>query len=212
MLFALGTGLLLGVLSLLIPAVRREFELVLMIAWSGVCATFLLSVWTTLAREDYEGTRRLAERADDGRNASRVLLTAGSLINLVSVGAALVRSHELGKSGDPLEYVVTVAGVLTVALSWALVHTEAMLHYARLYYDGDDGGVDFHTDYGSGDGPTYRDFAYLAFTVGMTFQVSDTEINDPAIRRAILVHALLAYVFGTVLVALTINGVASLVN
>ncbi len=86
------------------------------------------------------------------------------------------------------------------------VHTVFTLKYARLYYTGIDGGISFNED----DPPRYTDFAYLAFTVGMTFQVSDTDVSDKGIRRTILRHMLLSYVFGAVIIAVTINLVAGL--
>jgi uncharacterized membrane protein len=93
-----------------------------------------------------------------------------------------------------------------VLLSWTVIHTVFALRYARLYYSGTDGGVDFHED----AKPRFSDFAYLAFTVGMTFQVSDTDLNTSAFRATVLRHALLSHLFGTVVVALTINLVAGL--
>jgi uncharacterized membrane protein len=93
-----------------------------------------------------------------------------------------------------------------VVVSWGVVHTVYALKYARLYYAGQDGGIDFHGDHP----PTYQDFAYLAFTVGMTFQVSDTEINARVIRATVLRQALLAYLFGAVILAATINLLAGL--
>jgi uncharacterized membrane protein len=83
-----------------------------------------------------------------------------------------------------------------------------MLRYARLYYTEPIGGVDFNAD----DKPSYTDFAYLAFTIGMTFQVSDTALSSRAIRSAALRHALLSYLFGTVILATTVNFVAGLAH
>jgi len=80
------------------------------------------------------------------------------------------------------------------------------MRYAWLYYAGADGGADFHQE----EEPRFSDFAYLSFTVGMTFQVSDTELNTSAFRATVLRHSLLSYLFGTVIVALTINLVAGL--
>jgi uncharacterized membrane protein len=68
------------------------------------------------------------------------------------------------------------------------------------------GGIDFKQE----PDPTYRDFAYVGFTVGMTFQVSDTDIGKSTIRTAVLRHALLSFVFGSVILAITINLLASL--
>ena len=91
-------------------------------------------------------------------------------------------------------------------VSWALVHTVFTLKYARLYYAGTPGGIDFN-DNGA---PDYRDFAYLAFTVGMTFQVYDTDIKAKAIRRTVLRHAWLSFPLVAVIIATTINLVSGL--
>jgi uncharacterized membrane protein len=104
-------------------------------------------------------------------------------------------------------YLIAIC-VGSVALSWATVHTIFTLRYARTYYEAPDGGIDFNED----DPPTYLDFAYLAFTIGMTFQVSDTNLTIKPIRRTALRHALLSYLFGAVIVALSINVVASLLQ
>jgi uncharacterized membrane protein len=53
---------------------------------------------------------------------------------------------------------------------------------------------------------------YFAFTVGMTFQVADTNITSKAIRRVTLHHALPSYLFGAVLLGLVINVVATLLG
>jgi uncharacterized membrane protein len=87
------------------------------------------------------------------------------------------------------------------------VHTVFALRYGRLYYS-TDGGINFHDR----SEPTYQDFAYLAFTVGMTYQVSDTEIPARVIRATVLRHALLSFLFGTTIIAMTINIVAGLVK
>jgi len=98
-------------------------------------------------------------------------------------------------------------GIGSVAAAWLVVHTLFTLRDARLYYLGDDGGVDFNQpDYQ----PTYRDFAYLAFTIGMTYQVFDTELRTRAIRATARRHALLSYLLGAIVLAVTINMIAGL--
>ena len=82
-----------------------------------------------------------------------------------------------------------------------------MLRYARLYY-AQDGGIDFHTD----EAPNFGDFLYIALTIGMTFQVSDTDLTSRAIRRTALRHALLSYMFGVAVFATTINIVGTLLT
>jgi uncharacterized membrane protein len=85
------------------------------------------------------------------------------------------------------------------------VHTVYVVRYARLYYSAPEGGIDFH-----GEQPDYTDFAYLGLTIGMTFQVSDTDLTGKRVRRIALHHALTSYVFGTVIVAITVSSTASL--
>jgi uncharacterized membrane protein len=87
------------------------------------------------------------------------------------------------------------------------VHTVYVLRYARLYYSPPEGGIDFH-----GEAPDYGDFAYLAITIGMCFQVSDTDLAGKRVRRVALHHALLAYIFGTGIVATTVSAVAALLG
>jgi len=104
--------------------------------------------------------------------------------------------------------VLTTLALASVAASWLLVNTVYMLRYAHLYYGGDAiGGMDLP----GGAPPDSRDFMCLAFTIGMTFQVSDTAISDPEFRRTVLRHALLAYVFSIATIAFTINVIAGLV-
>ena len=102
---------------------------------------------------------------------------------------------------------ITMLVVLSVVLSWAAVHVVFTLRYARLYY-AHDGGIDFHSKVA----PDFRDFLYVALTIGMTFQVSDTDLNAKVIRMTALRHAMLSYVFGVVVFSTTINVIATLLT
>ena len=97
--------------------------------------------------------------------------------------------------------------LLSVSLSWIVVHTVYALRYAHLFYTGD-GGIDFPGT----KAPGYGDFAYLSLTIGMTFQVSDTDVSSHDVRMTVLRHALLSYLFGFAVIALTINVVAGLIG
>jgi uncharacterized membrane protein len=104
--------------------------------------------------------------------------------------------------------VLTALAVVSVLLAWSVVHTIFALRYARLYYAAPVGGLGFGED----DPPVYADFAYVAFTIGMTFQVSDTDISKRPIRRAAIHHALLSYVFGTMILGIVVNSIATLLG
>jgi uncharacterized membrane protein len=195
-------GLVVG----LVLAFLVAWPLAMLLAWDVAAGLVVARVWFRVSRLDAEQTHELATREDDSRASADLLLLASSVVSLAGVATALVRAH---RSGHELEIVLTVASVLTVALSWALVHTVFTLRYAHQFYEEPVGGIDFHDD---GGDPDYGDFAYLGFTIGMTFQVSDTEINAGTIRRTVLHHALLAYLFGAVILAVTVNVIASLLN
>ncbi len=176
----------------------------LVVGWAGAALTYLLWVWIVVRRFDGEGTRAHALREDPTRSTSQLLLILASVASLVAVGVVLVQANQAkGVQADLL----AALAVTSVALSWFLVHTLFMLRYAVLYYSGaSEGGIDFNQQ----EPPDYGDFAYLAFDLGMTFQVSDTTVTSSAIRRVVLRHCLLSYLFGSVILASLINLVAGL--
>ena len=192
-----GTGvvvLLLGA-GKFAPAVGWDAGVIFLLAW----------VWFALWPMDGDRTAAMATREDPSRAVGDPLLLGAAVVSLAAVGFFLLQaSSAKGVAQDLLAGV----GVVTVALSWLVVHTVFTLRYAMLYYIGEDGGIDFNQD----DPPQYSDFAYLAFTIGMTFQVSDTDLQTPAIRATALRQALLSYLFGAVILATTINLVAGLAN
>ena len=140
---------------------------------------------------------------DASRAAADAVLLCAAVASLVSVGFVLVSAH--AHTGATRGGLIGLA-VATITAAWATVHTVFTLRYARLYYADPVGGIDFHAD----DLPDYRDLAYVALTIGMTFQVSDTDLNAKEIRRTAIKHALLSYVFGAVIIAIMINIVGSL--
>ena len=173
-------------------------------AWSAAAITLI--TWTLLVVwwKDSEETARIATREDDSRATADLLLVSASIASLAGIAFGLLKA---AREGGPLEGTLTGFAVLSVVLAWLLVQVVFMLRYARLYY-GEGGGVDFNEQ----KDPDYRDFAYLAFTIGMTYQVSDTNLTSTSIRRTALHHALLSFLFGTAVIAVMINVVAGLLN
>jgi uncharacterized membrane protein len=151
-----------------------------------------------------ERTKSHATREDPGRAVSDVIVIIAALASLAAVGGVLI---EAASAKGATQGLLAGLGVASVALSWFAVHTLFMLRYARLYYTGSAGGVDFNQ---KSQPPRYLDFAYLAFTIGTTFQVSDTDIQRPAIRATALRHALLSYLLGAIVLASSTNLVVSL--
>jgi uncharacterized membrane protein len=175
----------------------------LLVGWDVATIMYLSWIWPAILRRGADDTARRARITDPNRAVTDVLLLSAAVTSLVAVGFVLGRAAQ---SSGTAELVHVGLGLASVVLSWAMVHTVFTLRYARLYYAEPVGGVDFNEP----DAPTYSDFAYLAFTIGMTFQVSDTSLRSKEIRRTALRHALLSYLFGTGILATTINLVASL--
>ena len=181
-------------------------ELAVLCAWDATALAFLASVWPTIIRVDGARTEELATREDLSREIARLVLLVASGASVVAVVLAIVRArHEVGTD----RWTLVAIAAATVVVSWTAVNTVFLLRYADLYYATSPGGVDF-ADVDRADQPDYRDFAYLAFTIGMCYQVSDTTLRDRRIRRTVITHALMSYVFGVVIIATGVNIVAGL--
>jgi uncharacterized membrane protein len=181
-------------------------------SWSvaALCASdvaalvFIVWVWIAVGHADAVATSRLARTEDASRLAAESVLIGAGAASLVAVAFTL---SQAGDAIAPERGLLTALAIGSVALAWTSVHTVHLLRYARLYYSEPEGGVDF-----GGQAPDYADFTYLALTIGMTFQVSDTSLTTKRVRRVALHHALLSYLFGTVIVAITVNSVAGLLG
>ena len=184
------------------PVLATPWQTAALIGWNVAAIVFILWIWLIVRGMDGAATAQHVVIEDLSRATADLILILASVISLIGVGLALLEGSDTG--GPAKAMIVGVASV-SVILSWATVHTVFMLRYARLYYTGG-GGIDFNDD----RAPGYMDFAYLAFTIGMTYQVSDTSIGSKTIRRTALYHAYMSYLFGTVVVAMTINIVAGL--
>ncbi|HYZ98794.1 MAG TPA: DUF1345 domain-containing protein, partial [Acidimicrobiales bacterium] len=160
---ASSIGLTVG-LVLLAPA---TWELALIAGWNASALVFLVAVGPIIARADGPRTGDLVTREDETRGPAGLLLVGASLVSLLAVGFALGQaSRESGGRGH-----IAIA-TLTVVLSWTVANTVFTLRYAHLYFSRPTGGIEF----GDPDGPeqpAYRDFAYVAFTIGMTCDPSD---------------------------------------
>lgn len=192
-----------GVLGGLVVAIVGPWWLIPLSGWDIAALVFVGWMWRSLWSLDAAHTARQARRENPRRAAADALLLGASIASLIAVGLVLVRSgHTTGLS----KALLVGLSVASIVLAWSVVHTVYSLRYAKLYYEATPGGVDFNTQ----ESPCYIDFAYLALTIGMTFQVSDTNLKSTNIRRTALRHALLSYAFGTLIIATTINLIAGL--
>jgi uncharacterized membrane protein len=171
--------------------------------WVCAALVFLVMTWRVVAPMDADETASHATEEDPPKRTTEFLVLAASVASLAGVGYLLVQAST---ATGATQGIAAGLGVVSVVVSWLVVHTLYMLRYAVLYYGGEVGGIDFNQT----APPRYSDFAYLAFTVGMTFQISDTSLTSHDIRTACLRHALLSYLFGSLILAAMVNLVASL--
>ncbi|NKY38080.1 DUF1345 domain-containing protein [Cellulomonas septica] len=190
-----------GIVATATTAVLGVPGIAVLTGWAVASGALLVWVWRISWPRDAQGTKRLAE--EEGRTRVTDAAVLGAAV--VSLGA-VVEGLARADSQDPAGVATVLLCVLVVVLSWALVNTVFALKYAREYYAGGDGGIDFGRD----APPAYSDFAYLAFSVGMTFAVADNQLLTTRIRKVGLGHALLSYLFGTVVIAVAVNLVTNL--
>ena len=182
--------------------------LALVAGWDAAALTFLVSIWPIILQADGPHAAQLATREDETRGSAAVLLLGASVASLLGVVFALDLA---GRQAGPLRVLLIVVAVLTVVLSWTVVNTVYTLRYADLHFRSREAGIAFGDPAGQ-EQPNYRDFAYVAFTIGMCYQVSDTTVRDRRIRTTVLTHAFLSYLFGVVIVAGSVNLIAGLLN
>jgi uncharacterized membrane protein len=195
--------LLAGLVAAAVTGMAGAWDYAPLAGWDIAALVFTVWVWLAISSMSASATAGHATREDPGIAVTDLIVLIAAVASLVAVGVVLIQASS---STGAKQTVLAGLGVASVAMSWFTVHTLFTLRYARFYYTGDDGGVNFNQD----DPPRYLDFAYLAFTIGMTFQVSDTDLEAPDIRHTALRHALLSYLFGAVILATTINLIAGL--
>jgi uncharacterized membrane protein len=198
---AAAAGACVGALA----ALPGSWQVGTLVGWDVAAGVYVAWTWTTIWRRDPAATARLAMREDPARATADAVLLIASVASVLAVALAITAGHTGGPGAQDLRAALAVS---SVALSWTVVQTVFISHYARLYYSHPAGGIDFNQD----TPPRYADFAYLAFTVGMTYQVSDTALKTPALRATALRQALLSYLLGAVILATTINLVAGLLR
>ena len=175
------------------------------VGWIAAAAVYLGATWLLVGPMDAAATEEHATQHGDDDSTPRMaeaVVVLASIASLAGVGYLLIAESSQGRDTTS-----AVVGILSVAASWVTVHTAFTLRYARLYFP--DQAIDFHQP---GIEPTYADFAYVAFTVGMTYQVSDTDLVTQQMRRTVLAQALVSFLLGAIILAMTINLVAGMLN
>jgi len=184
----------------LLPGSMRPMTRFL-VAWDIFAALYLVLVYIMMLRCEHHHIRRNAILQDDGRFVILMVAALGAFASIAAIVFELGTAH---RGAIELAH-----ATLTIALSWAAVHTIFALHYAHDYYRGaKPGGLQFPSG-DTHDHADYWDFVYFSFVIGMTAQVSDVGITDKTIRRTATAHGIISFIYNTALLALMINIAAS---
>jgi len=201
-----ATAVVVGTAAGLLLSLRYSAAVAVLGGWNAGGLTLIAFVWLIIASCDAPATKKRAAAEDPGRTAVTVLVILASLAGLVAV-TVLVRRPGITAPRQEAELIALC--LATVVVSWTLTHSAFTLRYAHLYYREDAEGVG-GAEFPGRAPPSYLDFAYLAFTVGMTFQVSDTAVSSPQIRHTILLHGVLSFLYSTAILAFVLNLVAGI--
>lgn len=193
---------IIGTVIALVPVLLGAPELAPLIGWSVAGCVFLAWSWSKAWPAGPEARGELARHEGRSRRLVDSLIIGATFASIVAVVFALIRSQQK----DVIGVAAAILAALGVVLAWAVVNTVYAFKYARMYYHDDRHRFRFNQD----EDPSYSDFAYAAFSIGMSYNASNVNESSTPSRRITLGHALLSYFFGTFVVAVAINLVVSL--
>jgi uncharacterized membrane protein len=198
-----------AIVYIILSRLKIDLNSRIILAWDTFCLCMILLSWILFFTTSPEELCLIVDKQDDGL---KVIFMIVIIAVCFSLFGSLLLLFSKGESSFNKTF-HTVVSLSPVLLSWLLLHTTFAIRYAHLYHDHNKlntgsnvGGIDFPTK----EHPDYIDFAYFSFVIGMTFQVSDVQVNSRVIRRFVLMHSLISFVFNTIIVALTINSIAGL--
>lgn len=171
-----------------------------LIAWNlGVFLYLVLATWV-IARSELDHLCERAEEEDEG--AALVLM-----LTVIAAAASIVAIFvELGAArGDKDNWLSPVLALSTVILSWVFIHTIFAFHYAHDFYGAAEGGPKGGLSFPNDKHPEYLDFIYFSFVIGMTFQVSDVQVTNKAVRRLVVTHGAVSFFYNLAVLSLMVN-------
>ena len=202
----MGISLAVGITAYVVAAPHLPAPAPALVGWDAGSLALLGLSWGTIGTADARATRARAGEEDPGRTLVYVIVLLASGVSLLAATALVRDAHTLGPR---IAHAVTGLCLATVALAWGMTHTAFTFRYARLYYRADSEGIG-GIELPEKEAPSYFDFAYFAFTIGMCFQVSDVCVTSRQIRRAVLLHAVISFAYNSVILAFVLNLVFAL--
>jgi uncharacterized membrane protein len=181
----------------------------LLTGWNAGVACYLLTIWVMMYRSRADDTKRLAEKEDESAQLVLATVCVAAIASLAAIIIELADASHLERGQKLLHYAFTGGTVLG---SWFLIGTIFTLHYARLFYAEDD-NAEPPLRFADGEkNPDYWDFLYFSFTISVAVQTSDVCVGTRALRKTVLAHSVIGFLFNAAILGLSINIAASLVG
>ncbi|WP_342362700.1 DUF1345 domain-containing protein [Terrarubrum flagellatum] len=205
---AMSLSIVVAIVATLLTPSSLELSTRGLLGWDAGAIFFIVMMSVIMWRTDLEGLRRRAEELDGGRASILVVTLAAAAISV----AAIILDLAAAKSDKGYGSWVVALTIVTICLSWTVVHLMFALHYAHEYYSPDDGEEPGGLKFPGDAAPLYGDFVHFAFVIGLANQTADIMITSPSLRRVVTAQGVAAFVFNTAIIALTINIAASLIG
>lgn len=193
-----------AVVSFILLPARLQMDTRVIACWDIFSCCMIGMSWVTFASTRPAQIRKIARRQDESRTITFIIVLVATLASLFAI-LILLGKHQ----GEKIADFHTPISLVAVACSWLLVHTIFTLHYAHLYYRSDQASIQ-GLAFPEEKEPDYMDFAYFSSVIGMTDQVSDVNVVSRQMRRLVLLHGMISFVFNTIIVALSISIVSNL--
>ena len=198
---SLSTGIVTAILTAAIAAIWLRPVTALLVGWDAGVLAYAATFLVVIQRTTTSSLKRVAALLDEGRWTMLLTTIVAALASLGAIVAELAQMH-----GKPHAVWLDGLAGLTVLLSWVFVHTIFATHYAHEFWRS--GGLAFPGN----DAPNYTEFLYFSFCMAVASQVSDVSTRSASMRKLVLAHSLVAYLFNTAIIALGVNIAASLAS
>ncbi|AJJ63837.1 DUF1345 domain-containing protein [Yersinia aldovae] len=183
----------------------------LMVSWNVSAWLYLLFLWLQLLRTDPTRIRKIARVQDESASMVLSIVSMSCLASILVILFELSTANQLSDSAKAFHLVLTG---MTLLVSWLLLPTAFTMHYAHLFYLPRDKSETvlpllFPKEITT---PSYWDFLYFSFTIGVASQTADVSTGTSDIRRVVLLQSVLSFIFNMTILGLSINVGAGLLN
>lgn len=179
-------------------------------AYDAGALTLLGAYFAFVVRKNVARTRARAAAEDPGRSVALAIVLLSVVAGMM--GAIAILGHGPAVQTAQEKAIAIGLAIVAAIAGWLLIHTTYAFRYAHLFYGDNDGTPCDSLSFPQTPEPDDYDFLYFSFVIGMTFQVSDVQINDSRMRRNALVHAMISFVYNTAILALGVNLISNIVS